>query len=435
MSDWIETAAERVMRYVCHRYGQAVDDAHAEEVFCESAIEDAIRVCYYARNQHEYNQPGGSAYGKCEKHQVPLIHTITEQTYCAVCEAARAERYNACLRAFGVEDTDSITPEEAAAMHQQWRRDSTIWQALLAALNDVGGHQQAGDATAGTSPEVETWKQVAERYEKELAMLRDYAGSQTYMSDYKTADEMRKALNDHKQKLTDLESQYDRFEQIIQDADSAAYKLYEVLHGESPGRTIFAEMLADLPQLVEQATELKVQLAQANARCAAIEHACYHRTDLGRRCKLCGAVEANYEIVHAPKCVLADANSTVEQIDLANARCAAMRDVMEKIANCKRWAFIDIEAIQAVTLLQDQIREMKDAANTALAITDAAVEQIAKDHRVMNLFRDGKVHYLECTGRKDHMGYGAATWERDDVYAADPSDAIIAAEATQKEAT
>lgn len=35
------------------------------------------------------NAPGGSAYGMCEKHKVPLIHTVTEQTLCAVCVAAR----------------------------------------------------------------------------------------------------------------------------------------------------------------------------------------------------------------------------------------------------------------------------------------------------------------------------------------------------------
>jgi hypothetical protein len=42
-------------------------------------------------------QPGGSAYGRCEKHQVPLIHTITEQTCCAVCLAAEVERLRAEL--------------------------------------------------------------------------------------------------------------------------------------------------------------------------------------------------------------------------------------------------------------------------------------------------------------------------------------------------
>ena len=37
-------------------------------------------------------RPGGYASGSCPKHHVPLIHTITEQTYCAVCEAARSNR-------------------------------------------------------------------------------------------------------------------------------------------------------------------------------------------------------------------------------------------------------------------------------------------------------------------------------------------------------
>lgn len=169
MTEWIDKAAKQVMRYVCARHGNAVDGASADELFCESAIEEIIREAYAAREQHEYNQLGGSAYGRCNIHQVPLIHTITEKTYCAVCVDVEREKLE--------------------------------------------------------------------------------------------------------QQLADLERQYDRFEQIIQDADAQAYKLRELLDGKSPGRTVFAEMLVCLPEMVTQVQAMREQLATAHARCAAMQAA------------------------------------------------------------------------------------------------------------------------------------------------------------------
>jgi uncharacterized Zn finger protein (UPF0148 family) len=121
-----------------------------------------------------------------------------------------------------------------------------------------------------------------------------------------------------------------------------------------------------------------------------------------------------------------------QQLAAANARCAAMREATTSVATTLHAQAEEVHKAEQIALAI-HLHNLGDELQAAADSSDAAVEQIAKDHRVMNLFRDCKVHYLECTGRNDHMGYGAAPFDGDDVYAADPADAILAAEAAQQE--
>jgi hypothetical protein len=155
-----------------------------------------------------------------------------------------------------------------------------------------------------------------------------------------------------KQQLADLESQYDRFEQIIQDADSQAYKLRELLDGKSPGRTVFAEMLVCLPEMVTQVQEMKEQLATSNARCAAMQ----------------------------------------------------------------KWVMFATR---------------EDAGQVMVAI-DAEIEQIAKDHRAMEVMRAKKYAPMSCNPQhgdgwyvRDRSGQFVGKWGAE--AETDPADAILAA--------
>jgi hypothetical protein len=99
MSDWIETAAERIVHKmnVTRNIPYLVNGR--DYLSAMDAVRAMIEDAYAASEQREYCQPGGCAYGKCEKHEVPLVHTITEQTYCAVCVEAERRRLEQQLAA------------------------------------------------------------------------------------------------------------------------------------------------------------------------------------------------------------------------------------------------------------------------------------------------------------------------------------------------
>lgn len=231
--------------------------------------------------------PGGCAYGLCEKHGVPLISTITEQTYCAVCEAWRAEQFRFLAYAY--------PPSE-------------------------------------TSPDGQTWKQLYE---------------------------MTKVISDKR-------------DEHLREASCCPPDCDLLTWAKRLGDFWFE---LEGGQVAEQ---LKQQLA------------------------------------------------------LANARCAAMREAMVFVAG---ELYDDSDEAQKADYLADAIalHKLGDRLYSTADIDDADVEQVAKDHRAMEAVRTGKAHFLGVTGlTSDADKFCAAQWSQGIVYAADPADAILAAEAAEK---
>lgn len=73
------------LRELKRQLSTVLDDAVVLSVF-DRAVNEIVRL-----RTSSASGPGGYASGLCQVHKVPLIHTITDDTLCAVCErAARA---------------------------------------------------------------------------------------------------------------------------------------------------------------------------------------------------------------------------------------------------------------------------------------------------------------------------------------------------------